>query len=102
MVLNDKNSPEQVSKYYYYTLWKLVLENLIYVNDKFDDKIITTNIDNFTKTYSINDILPYNSADGSIQMNMYNGLFTQTAWDSRQKRITYLSWNLLTQLLSEA
>ena len=85
VVLNDKNSPEQVSKYYYYILWKLVLENLIYVNDKFDDKIITTNIDNFTKTYSINNILPYNSADGSIQMNMYNGLFTQTAWDSRQK-----------------
>lgn len=32
VVLNDKNNPEQVSKYFYYILWKLVLENLIYVN----------------------------------------------------------------------
>ncbi|BCS84799.1 hypothetical protein prwr041_06920 [Prevotella herbatica] len=83
VVLNDKNDPEQVSKYVYYKLWKQVLDSVIYVNDNFDDKIITTNVDHFTKTYSINDVLPYNDADGKIQMNMYNGLFTQAAWNAR-------------------
>ena len=35
--------------------------------------------------YAINDILPKNATDGSIQMNLYNGLFTQANWDARQK-----------------
>ena len=81
--LINKNDSEQVYKYAYYTLWKQVLDSVIYVNDNFDDKIITTNVDNFTKAYSINDILPYNDANGNIQMKMYNGLFTQDAWNTR-------------------
>lgn len=85
VVLNNKKDPEQVSKYVYYKLWKQVLDSVIYVNDNFDDKIITTNVDNFTKTYSINDVLPYNDANGNIQMKMYNGLFTQEAWNNRMK-----------------
>ena len=81
--LINKNDSEQVNKYAYYKLWKQVLDSVIYVNDNFDDKIITTNVDNFTNTYSINDILPYNDANGNIQMKMYNGLFTQEAWNNR-------------------
>lgn len=81
--LINKNDSEQVYKYTYYKLWKQVLDSVIYVNDNFDDKIITTNVDNFTKAYSINDILPYNDANGNIQMKMYNGLFTQEYWHNR-------------------
>lgn len=84
--LNDTGSAEQYSKHIYYTLWKTVMEGLIYVKDDFCKPIIKTNVGNYTKTYSINDILPYNSAtDGSIQMNLYNGLFTQANWDERQR-----------------
>jgi DNA repair exonuclease len=85
VVLNDPTNPEQVSKNRYCKLWNKVLDSVIYVNDNFDDKIITTNVDNFTKTYSINDILPYNDANGNIQMKMYNGLFTQEAWNNRMR-----------------
>ncbi len=85
VLLNDPGNPEQYSKYIYYTLWKLVIEDVIYVKDNFSDPIFTTNIGKYTKNYSINDILPRNSAtDGSIQLNLYNGLFTQANWDARQ------------------
>lgn len=52
----------------YYSVWQNVLENLIKVNDKFDEKIIVTNIDHFTGSYSINDILPFNNVNGSLDM----------------------------------
>ena len=62
------------------------MEGLIYVKDNFSDPIITTNVGNYTKTYSINDIFPYNSStDGSIQMKLYNNLFTQSNWNRRLK-----------------
>lgn len=85
-VLNDSTNPEQYSKNIYYNLWKYVLTDQIYVKDDFDAKIINTNVGNYTKTYSINDLLPHNSStDGSIQMNLYNGLFTQANWNDRLK-----------------
>ncbi|MEZ5105248.1 MAG: metallophosphoesterase [Draconibacterium sp.] len=84
--LNNAGNAEQYSKYVYYNVWKKVLDSVIYVKDNFSDPIIKTNVGNYTKTYAINDILPYNSStDGSIKMNLYNGLFTQENWDERQK-----------------
>ena len=84
--LNHPGDAEQKSKHIYYQLWKNVIENVIYVNDSFSEPIIKTNVGGFTKTYSINDIMPRNSeTDGSIQMNLYNGLFTQANWDAREQ-----------------
>ncbi len=84
--LNDPTDAEQKSKYIYYTLWKKVIEDVIYVKDNFNDPIITTNVGHFTKAYAINDILPQNRAtDGKITMNLYNDLFTQANWDAREK-----------------
>ena len=86
VTLHDPGNAEQRSKYVYYNLWKKVMEEVIYVNDSFSDPIITTNIGNFTKSYAINDILPRNNAsDGNIEMDLYNGLFTQENWDARQR-----------------
>src|SRR5690606_3945843 len=57
-----------------------------YVNDSFSEPIITTKVGKFTKNYAVNDILPQNSpTDGSIQMKLYNGLFTQANWNARQE-----------------
>lgn len=86
VTLNHPNDAEQNSKYIYYNLWKKVIEEVIYVKDNFSDTIIKTNVGNYTKTYAINDIIPKNSTtDGSIQMNLYNGLFTQNNWNEREK-----------------
>lgn len=82
---NENGSDEQKSKYIYYSLWKEVMEKVIYVKDDFSQPIITTNVGGFTKTYAINDILPRSGADNTIQMNLYNDLFTQAAWDARAK-----------------
>lgn len=86
VTLHDPSNAEQYSKYIYYSLWKTVIDEIIYVNDSFSDPIITTNIGNFTNNYAINDIVPRNNAsDGSIEMDLYNGLFTQENWDERQR-----------------
>jgi UDP-2,3-diacylglucosamine pyrophosphatase LpxH len=86
VVLNDSTNAEQASKNLYYNLWKTVVDGKIYVKDNFSEPIIVTNIDNFTRTYSINDIIPYNrESDGSIQMNLYNNMFTQSNWDERER-----------------
>lgn len=86
VVLNNPTDAEQYSKHLYYKLWKKVMENVIYVKDNFSEPIIKTNVGNYTKSYSINDILPQNSAtDGTIQMKLYNNLFTQANWDEREK-----------------
>jgi UDP-2,3-diacylglucosamine pyrophosphatase LpxH len=85
VVLNDSTNPEQKSKHNYYSLWKYIMEEVIYVKDDFNEPIITTNIGGLTKTYAISDIIPMNSeTDGSIQMKLYNNLFTQASWDERQ------------------
>ncbi len=86
VTLNNQVNAEQRSKYIYYKLWKTVMEEVIYVKDDFSEPIIKTNVGNYTKIYSINDVLPKNSTvDGSIQMNLYNGIFTQDNWDERLK-----------------
>lgn len=86
VTLNYPANAEQRSKYIYYNLWKTVIEEVIYVKDDFSEPIIKTNVGNYTKTYSINDVLPKNSTvDGSIQMNLYNGIFTQDNWNERLK-----------------
>jgi UDP-2,3-diacylglucosamine pyrophosphatase LpxH len=96
VTLNDAGNAEQYSKYVYYSLWKQVMTELIYVKDNFNDPIFKTNIGNFTKDYSINDILPYNNeTDGSIQMNLYNGLFTQANWNAR---LTYNNVVVMTDI----
>jgi UDP-2,3-diacylglucosamine pyrophosphatase LpxH len=83
-VLGDATNDEQQNKFLYYKIWKQVMDSLIYVKDNFDDPIITTLIGNFTKTYTINDVLPRNGANNTIEMNLYNNIFTQASWDARE------------------
>ncbi len=85
VVLNDPANQEQNSKFNYYKLWYQILTGLIYVKDDFNEPIFTTNIGGLTNKYSINDILPKNETDGSIQMQLYNNMFTQAKWDERQR-----------------
>lgn len=95
VTLNNAADAEQSNKHLYYTLWQKVMDSVIYVKDDFSAPIIKTNVGKFTKTYAINDILPYNSQDGSIQMNLYNGLFTQANWDERER---YNNVNVMTNI----
>ena len=86
VTLYDKSNPEQYNKYLYYTLWKTVIEKLVYIKDNFSDPIFTTNMGGYTGTYSVNDILPYNrEGDNAIEMKLFNDQFTQAAWERRSR-----------------
>lgn len=86
VILYDAEDAEQYSKNVYYQTWKTVLDHVIYVDDNFDDPIITTKVGGYTKTYAVKDILPENSpVDNKITMNLYDGLFTQSNWNTREE-----------------
>ncbi|MEI8005383.1 MAG: metallophosphoesterase [Bacteroidota bacterium] len=66
----------------YWKLWKATL-NMFTIKNKFDEKIIVTNVNEFTGTYSVKDLLPYQSSPGGhIDVKLYKGI--QDTWDQRQ------------------
>jgi UDP-2,3-diacylglucosamine pyrophosphatase LpxH len=74
---------QQLAKAYWQS-WVALL-NMFPVKNKFADKIIVTNINGFTATYSINDILPYQTTPGGlIEMNLYKGVYESKNWEDRQ------------------
>lgn len=78
----DKTNKSQLGCYMYYQVWRAILAGLT-VKESLSDKVIKTNIDGYTQTYSINDLLPrQNAADGTIDVNLYKGI--QDSWDQRQ------------------
>lgn len=73
----------QVNAYLYYNIWKYVLTSYIPVKDNFDEKIIVTNIDHFSDTIRVNDIIPYNTENGTIDMKLFSGVCSQQVWERR-------------------
>lgn len=70
----------QRNYYYYYKAWQLALSNLP-ISESFSDKVIKTNINGFTKTYSVNDVLPHQDKNGKISVNLYKGIVEN--WSER-------------------
>lgn len=73
----------QVNSFIYYSMWKTVLSSYIPVKDNFDEKIIVTNLGHYVSNYSVNDVIPYNTENGSIDMNLFSGACSQQAWERR-------------------
>jgi UDP-2,3-diacylglucosamine pyrophosphatase LpxH len=66
----------------YWKKWALTV-NMFPVKNKFDEKIINTNVNGFKGKYSINDLIPYQSSPGGlIELNLSRGI--QDSWDERQ------------------
>jgi len=79
------NTAGGVSQDLAFKYWESLVGFLYYIpiTNKSSEKIIVTNINGFTKTYSINDILPYQLTPGGfIDMNLFRGV--QDTWDERQ------------------
>jgi len=75
-------SPSQDLLYAYWGDWAWSLK-LFTISEKYSDKIFTTNIDGFKRTYAVNDFLPYQkAADGTIAVGLFNGI--QDNWAQRQ------------------
>ncbi|MFZ4592099.1 MAG: metallophosphoesterase [Ignavibacteria bacterium] len=80
---NTVVSESQTLAFYYWEGWKVGLMQQFPIRNKFDEKIIVTNINGFTKTYSVNDLVPYQLIPGGfIDMNLFKGVFDN--WEERQ------------------
>ncbi|PKP41769.1 MAG: metallophosphoesterase [Bacteroidetes bacterium HGW-Bacteroidetes-10] len=79
---NILGNPSQLMLFLYWNVWSRTLERFTIPN-KFDEKIIVTNMDGFRGAYSVNDVLPYQSIRGGhIDVKLYKGI--QDTWDQRQ------------------
>jgi UDP-2,3-diacylglucosamine pyrophosphatase LpxH len=79
---NTSGDESQNLIYLYWRNWEALITELP-IENKFDEKIIVTNINGFSETYAVNDVLPFQlTADGFIDLNLYNGI--QDTWEERQ------------------
>lgn len=79
---NTSGNVSQNMLFIYWNVWSRTLSKYTIPN-KFDEKIIVTNIDGFKGAYSVNDILPYqNTPGGLIDVILYKGI--QDTWNQRQ------------------
>jgi len=81
---NASGDASQKLLYVYWYVWSNALTTYTITN-KFDEKIIVTNVNGFTGNYAVNDILPYqNTAGGVIDVRFFKGI--QDSWGERQTR----------------
>jgi UDP-2,3-diacylglucosamine pyrophosphatase LpxH len=79
---NLSGGTSQVLLYKYWKEWYMTTKEFP-ISNRFDENIIVTNMNGFTGSYSVNDLIP-NQLDsgGFINVNFYNGI--QDNWDTRQ------------------
>lgn len=83
VIPNASGNESQQLLYGYWKTWKWAVDYLTITN-KHDEKLIVTNVDGFTGTYSVNDLLPYqNTPGGELDVELYKGI--QDTWNQRQK-----------------
>ena len=81
---NPSGTASQTLLYTYWYVWSKALASYPIAN-KFDEKIIVTNVNGFKGNYAVNDILPYQTTPGGvIDVRFYKGI--QDSWNERQTR----------------
>ncbi|MDA3942852.1 MAG: metallophosphoesterase [Bacteroidetes bacterium] len=91
---NTSGDESQNLLFAYWKMWDWTL-NTFTIENKFDEKIIVTNVDGFTENFSVNDVLPYQTSPGGlIEVDLYNGI--QDSWLQRQAR-NHVPVNIPTQ-----
>ncbi|MDP2235211.1 MAG: metallophosphoesterase [Bacteroidales bacterium] len=78
---NTSGDESQNLLYAYWKLWDWAI-NYLKIENSFDEKIIVTNVDGFTDTYAVNDLVPFQgTAGGLIDVHLYKGI--QDTWNQR-------------------
>lgn len=78
---NSEGGESQTGLYAYYKIWEWTLD-LFSLTNTFDDDMIVTNVNGFTDTYSVNDLLPSQTEEGGlIEVDLYAG--AQDRWTER-------------------
>ncbi len=79
---NNSGGESQDLLFRYWQDWYMTV-NLFPITNKFDEEIIVTNVNGFSGSYSVNDLIPFQSSDGGwINVNLFNGI--QENWEARQ------------------
>jgi UDP-2,3-diacylglucosamine pyrophosphatase LpxH len=82
VIPNASGNESQSLLFVYWKIWEWAI-NYLTIENRFDEDIIVTNIDGFTGTYSVNDLLPYQTTSGGfIDVYLYKGI--QDTWSQRQ------------------
>ena len=82
VIPNKAEGNSQNLLYLYWNIWKWAI-NLMTIQNKFDEKIIVTNVNGFTGAFSVNDLLPFQvTAGGHLDVKLYKGI--EDTWDQRQ------------------
>ena len=76
-------SESQSLIYDYWSSWVGLVE-MFPITNKFSDPIIITNINGFTQTYSVDDIVPYQLPSGIIDVNLFKGIYDTANWNQRE------------------
>lgn len=78
---NSSGETSQSNLYNYWQVWSWAINSLP-IARLFNDKHIITNVNGFTDTFCVNDIVPYQvTPGGTIQVNLYDGI--QDNWETR-------------------
>ncbi len=79
---NTSGDESQDLLFRYWKTWDMTV-SMFPISNKFDEKIILTNVGGFTDDYSINDLVPSQSSPGGlINLFLFNGI--QDHWEARQ------------------
>jgi len=79
---NSSGDESQEMLFEYWKLWSWTL-NRFSIDNKFDEAIIVTNVDGFNGSFTVNDVLPFQTtAGGVIDVALYRGI--QDNWSQRQ------------------
>ena len=81
---NASGNESQNNLFRYWESWKWAA-TLFTLKNKFDEKIIITNVNGLKATYSVDDVLPQQQTPGGqIDVNLYKGI--QDTWIERQNQ----------------
>jgi UDP-2,3-diacylglucosamine pyrophosphatase LpxH len=79
---NSSGNESQQLLYTYWRVWQWAI-NALPIENNFDENIFVTNVDGYTGTYSVIDLIPFQTtAGGFIDVNLYDGI--QDTWIQRQ------------------
>jgi UDP-2,3-diacylglucosamine pyrophosphatase LpxH len=79
---NISGDESQNLLYKYWETWAMSVD-MFPITNRFDEKIIVTNMNGFTGNYSVDDLVPYQSNPGGfIDVFLYHGI--QDSWEARQ------------------
>ncbi|MCK9625821.1 MAG: metallophosphoesterase [Bacteroidales bacterium] len=78
---NISGEESQMLLYGYWSIWMWWV-NQFPIENHFNEKMIITNVDGFTDTYSVDDLIPFQKTQGGlIQVKLFNGI--QNSWAER-------------------